>query len=100
MTDILRRFIHRVYGIDTSEKTSSEILEAFRALGDRESELSRDLRRILETADFAKFAKYAPTQDENIGLWQVSLGFVEEVQKEKAGVSDEAESEKGGDSDV
>lgn len=100
MTDILRRFIHRVYGIDTSEKTSSEILESFRALGEKESELSRDLRRILETADFAKFAKYAPTQDENIGLWQVSLGFVEEVQKEKAKVSDETESEKGGSSDV
>ena len=96
MTDILRRFIRRVYGIDTSEKTSSEILEAFRALGEKERELSRDLRQILETADFAKFAKYAPTQDENIGLWQVSLGFVEEVQKEKAKASGEAELEKGG----
>ena len=97
MTDVLRRFIRRVYGIDTAEKTSSEILAAFRGLGGKEDQLARDLRRIFETADFAKFAKYAPSMDENTALWDASVGFVkevEEVQKEKS-----EESEKGGETD-
>ena len=92
MTDILRRYLRKVYGIETAEKTSSEILSAFRGLGEKESELWHDLRRILETADFAKFAKYAPSQDENTALWNVSRDFVEEVHKKNTA----EEPEKGG----
>lgn len=98
MTDILRHFIYRVYGIETAEKTSSEITEAFHSLGGKEKELAHDLSRILTTADWAKFAKYVPSRDENINLWQASLGFVEEVHHERDKAEKEAETteEEGG----
>lgn len=77
MTDILRRFIWRVYGIDTAEKTSSEILESFRSTVDNTA-LQNDLRKILTTADIVKFAKYIPMPDDNISLMNASVSFVKE----------------------
>lgn len=77
MTDILRRYLKRVYGFDTAEKTSSEILDLFRSHIGRER-MYDDLRHILTTADLAKFAKYEPEQGENVGLLSASRAFVEE----------------------
>ena len=81
MTDILRRFIWRVYGIDTAEKTSREILESFHSTVDNQS-LQNDLRKILTTADIVKFAKYIPTPDDNISLMNASVSFVKEQKPE------------------
>ena len=93
LTDILRRYIYRVYGIETAEKTSSEILTAYRRLSAETDTRSGELERILETADYAKFAKYAPTDDENAALWHASADFVEETHRETAA---KEEAEKGG----
>lgn len=81
MTDILRRFIWRVYGIDTAEKTSGEILESFHSTVDNQS-LQNDLRKILTTADIVKFAKYIPMPDDNISLMNASVSFVKEQKPE------------------
>ena len=77
MSDILRRYLKRVYGFETGEKTSSEILELFRSHIGRER-MYDDLSRILTTADLAKFAKYRPEMGENVGLLSASRAFVEE----------------------
>ena len=87
MTDILRRFIWRVYGIDTAEKTSTEILESFHNTVDNQS-LQKDLRRILTTADTVKFAKYIPQPDDNISLMNASVAFIREQKP-----SDQAEAQ-------
>ena len=81
MTDILRRFIWRVYGIDTAEKTSGEILESFHSTVNNQS-LQNDLRKILTTADIVKFAKYIPMPDDNISLMNASVSFVKEQKPE------------------
>ena len=99
ITEILRRYLHRVYGMDTAEKTSREILEAFRNIGAREKELTKELRRILETADFAKFAKYLPTEDENKALWEASGTFIDEVHRENTKPFKPAENEETGGSE-
>lgn len=77
MTDILRRYLWRVYGIDTMDKTSSEILESFRSRIGRDR-MYGELNKILQTADLAKFAKYQPKSDENMSLLSASVAFIEE----------------------
>lgn len=77
MTDILRRYLYRVYGMETLDKTSNEILEAFRTEIGKER-MYAELSKILGTADLAKFAKYQPEADENIGLLSASMAFIEE----------------------
>lgn len=77
LTDILRRYILRVYGIATWDHTSTEILEAFR-LGVDKGHSYTALQRILSTADLAKFAKYIPTAQDNIGIFNLSETFVNE----------------------
>lgn len=77
LTDILRRYIFRVYGIATWDRTSTEILEAFK-LGVDKGHSYTALQRILSTADLAKFAKYIPTAQDNIGMFNLSETFVNE----------------------
>lgn len=77
LTDILRRYIFRVYGIATWDRTSTEILEAFR-LGVTKDHSYTALQRILSTADLAKFAKYIPSAQDNIGIFNLSETFVNE----------------------
>ncbi|WP_211833422.1 hypothetical protein [Porphyromonas levii] len=77
MTDILRRYLWRVYSIDTMDKTSSEILETFRTKIGKDRMYS-ELSKILQTADLAKFAKYQPDSDDNISLLSASVAFIEE----------------------
>ena len=91
MSDILRRYLKRVYGFETGEKTSSEILELFRSHIGRER-MYDDLSRILTTADLAKFAKYRPEMGENVGLLSASRAFVEE-HKPKADDKEKKEDE-------
>ena len=91
MSDILRRYLKRVYGFETGEKTSSEILELFRSHIGRER-MYDDLSRILTTADLAKFAKYRPEMGENVGLLTASRAFVEE-HKPKADDKEKKEDE-------
>lgn len=91
MSDILRRYLKRVYGFETGEKTSSEILELFRSHIGRER-MYDDLSRILTTADLAKFAKYRPEMGENVSLLSASRAFVEE-HKPKADDKEKKEDE-------
>lgn len=99
MTDILRRYLWRVYGISTLDKTSSEILSEFRDSVGKER-MYGELSRILQTADLAKFARYQPESNENVSLLSASLAFIEEHKPVEAG-SEEGENnideeEKGG----
>lgn len=77
MTDILRHYLWRVYGIETAEKTSTEILEAFNGLVGRDK-MYVELKKILQTADLAKFAQYRSSSDENVGLMSAAVAFIEE----------------------
>lgn len=64
LTDILRGYLHRQFGIKTYEKTTSEILYQIK-LDDELSHYEPVLKSILETADFVKFAKVKPSVVEN-----------------------------------
>ena len=98
LTDILRRYIFRVYGITTLDMTSAEILEAFKSQVGRDK-MYTELVRILETADLAKFAKYQPASDENISLLSASVAFIEaqrEAQRPSETTEEKSVEEGGG----
>jgi hypothetical protein len=64
ITDTLRRYICRRYGINAMEMTSYEILEVIQRENDAQS-VYDTLKQVLQLADYVKFAKFNPLPDEN-----------------------------------
>lgn len=64
LTDILREYIDRRYGVDAPEMTSDEIIEALRRRIETRSP-QEGLAQILQLADLVKFAKYVPMPSED-----------------------------------
>jgi len=65
LTEITRMYIERQYGIPAMERTSLEILEAFRRFNTDDPMLDEMLAGLLQLADLVKFAREAPTPVEN-----------------------------------
>jgi len=76
LTDILREYIDKRFGINAMEMTSRQILDRLNANPDtRPSE--RLMRQILEVADFVKFAKMRPMPEDNTKSFNHAVEFVE-----------------------
>lgn len=65
LTEISRQYIERQYGIPAMERTTEEILEAFRRSNTEEPLLDEMLKDLLELADLVKFAKEDPLPVDN-----------------------------------
>ena len=65
LTEITRRYIDRQYGVPALERTTQEILEAFRRSNTEDPLLDEMLKELLELADLVKFAKEDPLPMEN-----------------------------------
>ena len=63
LTDILREYIDKRFGIDAPEMTSDEIVTAIHRNTDVTS-TTDNLKQILTLADLVKFAKYTPPTEE------------------------------------
>ena len=75
LTDILREYIDRRFGVNAVEMTSSEIIDALKH--NRETQLVNDqLSEILAVADFVKFASQRPLADDNERSFQRAVNFV------------------------
>ncbi len=74
LTDILRMYIDRRFGINAVEMTSSEILRTLRQNGEAAGD---QLAMVLEMADIVKFAAQKPLADDNEVAYQRALNFVE-----------------------
>lgn len=78
LIDILRDYLKERFGINAMEMTSSQILKALRA--NKETQLSHSrMERVVEIADFVKFAKVRPLPDDNVRAFSDSMQFVEET---------------------
>lgn len=64
LTFILRRYLSKEYKIPAMEMTSAQIIEAFKMNPDLEA-MRGSVRKILDMADFAKFAKVRPLAEDN-----------------------------------
>ena len=78
LTDILRHYLFRRFGINAAEMTSRQILAALK----KNKEIADKrvyFRQILDMADFVKFAKVRPLPDDNVKSYDNALRFVEET---------------------
>ena len=88
LTDILRVYIDRRFGINAVEMTSTQIMEKIKQ--NKEAHIANNqLNNVLEIADFVKFANMHTLADDNEIAFQRSLNFVE--QTKPLPVSDEEE---------
>ncbi len=76
LTDILRVYIERRFGINAVEMTSSEIMEQIKH-NEEALQVKDQLSEVLEIADFVKFAKMQTLADDNEIAFQRTLNFVE-----------------------
>ncbi len=94
ITDILRVYIERRWGIGAMEMTSGEIIEAAdvpRSAGDIDAKRFEDLAELLRTADLVKFAKLVPDEAEVDRAYFNAYYFVEETKAAVEGRAEESE---------
>lgn len=78
LTDILRVYIDRRFGINAVEMTSTEIMEKIRQ--NKDAHIANDqLNNVLEIADFVKFANMHALADDNELSFQRAVNFVEQT---------------------
>ncbi|HRC67976.1 MAG TPA: hypothetical protein PK976_08535, partial [Bacteroidales bacterium] len=78
LTDIFRDYLDNQFQINAPEMVSEEIIIALENAG-FDTKLISDCRRMLQTADLVKFARYIPLPDENSFSFDVCRRFVEET---------------------
>lgn len=77
LTFIIRRYLSKEYQIPAMEMTSGQIMKALKA--DPDLRQGRDaMRKILDMADFVKFAKVRPLPDDNEECFSLAKDFVNE----------------------
>lgn len=79
LTEISRHYIERQYGIPAMERTTEEILDAFRRSNTDDSMLDEMLKELLELADLVKFAKEDPLPVDNQGNLNNAYLFVQKT---------------------
>jgi len=83
LAEILRRYLTARFGVETFERTTSEILEALRAV-------RLPVRGMAATADFfaacdmVKFAKYLPGSEETRATVERAYGLIDETKTRQA----------------
>lgn len=78
LTDILRVYIERRFGINAVEMTTSEIMEQIKH-NEEALQVKDQLSEVLEIADYVKFAKMQTLADDNEIAFQRTLNFVEQT---------------------
>lgn len=94
LTDILRRYIDRRFGINAVEMTSSQIIDTLRR-NEETKAVNEQLKLILEVADFVKFANMRPLPDDSEAAWNRAQYFVNETKPVEV-VADEQQAEGNG----
>ena len=74
LTDILRHYIDRRFDVNAMEMTSTQILSLL-----EEENAKDELRKILNIADFVKFAKMKPLADENQQAFKLAAEFLDKT---------------------
>ena len=77
LTDVVREYIGRRFGVHSTEKTSDETLREMKPLIDKD--LYGRLSKMLQLADLVKFAKWHTTPDENESALTTAYDFVNET---------------------
>lgn len=93
LTEILRHYLDTRFGINAMEMTSSQILASLRR-NEATKLPQKYMERVLETADFVKFAKVRPLPDDNAAAMRSALQFVEDTKPQPEPEEKEGETPK------
>lgn len=96
LTDIMRRYISRRFGIQAEEMSTTEILASVRE-HKRLKPYLEQFKAVLAVADFAKFANMQCTPEENTGAFEEVRKFVEDTRPTEEEKRAEAEKMKKSD---
>jgi hypothetical protein len=91
VTEIIRKYLERRYGIDALEMTSGEILNTIITV-QPDTKIQEVLKGFLNLADYVKFARFQPVSNENEMEIKRAYSFVEET-KEKPELNKETKPE-------
>lgn len=78
LTDILRDYLFKRFGINAMEMTSRQIMQTLADQTDVKEKRSY-VRKILDVADFVKFAKVRPLPADNVEAYDNAVNFVKET---------------------
>ena len=81
LTDALRVYIQNRFGINATEMTSGEVLEKIQEIVTPEQ--YDEVKNLLTTSDFAKFAKFQPYENEKMHHYGVVTDFVDKTKPEE-----------------
>jgi len=81
LTDVIRQYLEKRYGIKAHEQTSDEIFTSLRYMDIDEASRGK-LRQVLLLADLAKFAKQKPLPAENEQSIENAIAFVMGTKKQ------------------
>ena len=76
ITDILKAYIDRRFGVDAPEMTTDELFAALKGCDGIRPDVFAETRSLFELADFVKFAKHTASRDENAKALSTAVGFV------------------------
>ena len=78
VSDIIRRYVEGCYQIIAMEMTTTEVLDQLRTteIGETHFDL---FVRFLEACDLVKFAKYIPSENENIEIMKQAVQIIDET---------------------
>lgn len=91
VTDALREYIAKRYGIGAMEMTTAEIFSDLKG-SDIPEDLYKEMKELFERADFVKFAKFVATREDNASVLPQAVRFVTSTYQ--AEVEEEAEDQK------
>jgi len=77
LSDILRHYLWNRYAIRSMERTSDEILQAYRDSEFKDDKLYAILKDIFSTSDLVKFAKFKPSIEEHDKCYNGAFTFVD-----------------------
>lgn len=78
LVDILREYLHRQFGINAMEMTSTQIMNA--VTNNSHAYISKEnMRQIISVADYVKFAQARPLPDDNVSALRSAVKFVEDT---------------------
>lgn len=76
LTDTVRQYLDDEFSIPAMEQTSAETLRALEGCREVEQKERGRMAEMLTTADYVKFAKFIPLQDENARYLDTAYDFV------------------------
>lgn len=79
ISDIIRLYIEKRFGIKALEQTTVQILSGLKAL-DLPEDIVQNMEDLLQLSDLAKFAKETPDENANTAILQYAYQFIQDTQ--------------------